>query len=677
MSDHINLILALHNHQPVGNFESIFEKSYNEAYLPFIKVLARHPGIKVALHYSGSLLEWIKVNKPEFIEEELNPLLQRQQIELLSGGMYEPILPIIPQRDQIGQIKMHQELIVEIFGEYHLPRGFWVAERVWEPYLPTILNKMNVDYTFLDDNHFKLSGLKEEELGGHFITEDEGAIIRVFPINKKLRYLIPFASDPEEVLHYLYELKEKYNFSCAALGDDGEKFGIWPNTSKWVYTDGWLEKFFSLLEKEEIIQTIRPAEYIDTHPAWGKVYLPSASYKEMQEWSGGFFRNFLRKYYESDHLHKKMLFISNKIEDWRGDEELKRKAKKELYAAQSNCAYWHGIFGGLYLPHLRAAVHKNLLSAENIVDKNRYKKEVIWQEIEEYDYNRDRYLEIIYNSDSLNLFILPHQGGNIAELSLKKDYYLCVTDVISRYKEPYHDKVKDITTSSLQEVKSIHELSLKKEEDLKDYLIYDKDLPRFSLKDRFFKPNISPEDLYLQNFEELGDFTKGKYSWKSEIIEDTAIIRLWRKGRVENKEELNLTKELYLKPGSLAVEFHYTLKLLSKGEIDAIFAVEFNFNIDLIPKPVVYKDEVSLSFPFLPQRSAETPNSKEIIKPYVEFHFSDKASLFVYPIFSVSSSESGFERLYQGASILPFFRVNLKASHNEWKTHFKIRFAKE
>jgi alpha-amylase len=35
-----------------------------------------------------------------------------------------------------------------------------------------------------------------------------------------------------------------------------------------------------------------------------------------------------------------------------------------LWRAQCNCPYWHGVFGGLYLPHLRAALYRELIAVE-------------------------------------------------------------------------------------------------------------------------------------------------------------------------------------------------------------------------------------------------------------------------------------------------------------------------
>ena len=91
MSRRISLALAIHNHQPVGNFGWVFDEVYEKAYEPMVAALERHPGISLSLHYTGSLLDWLRTNRPEFIGR-LQALVERGQVEILGGGYYEPVL---------------------------------------------------------------------------------------------------------------------------------------------------------------------------------------------------------------------------------------------------------------------------------------------------------------------------------------------------------------------------------------------------------------------------------------------------------------------------------------------------------------------------------------------------------------------------------------------------------
>ena len=141
-----------------------------------------------------------------------------------------------------------------------------------------------IQYTLLDDFHFKNAGLAEDQLHGYYLTEDNGNMLAVFPDSEPLRYLIPFGS-PQDVIDYLAEVARQHPGAVAVFGDDGEKFGAWPDTKKHVYEDGWLVRFFDLLmANRSWIHTTTPSETIDNVAPVGKVYLPEGSYREMTEW---------------------------------------------------------------------------------------------------------------------------------------------------------------------------------------------------------------------------------------------------------------------------------------------------------------------------------------------------------------------------------------------------------
>ena len=168
----VTLILGVHNHQPVGNFGKVFEELYDKSYEPFLKVLDRHPKVKFTFHITGPLLEWLQENKPAYLEK-LFEMSGRGQLEFFSGGMYEPILPILPDRDKVGQIRTLNRYLEARFQKK--PRGLWIAERVWEPQLPKPLAEAGMEYTAIDDAHFKAAGYSEEDTYGYYLTEEQAA----------------------------------------------------------------------------------------------------------------------------------------------------------------------------------------------------------------------------------------------------------------------------------------------------------------------------------------------------------------------------------------------------------------------------------------------------------------------------------------------------------------------
>jgi alpha-amylase len=239
----IRLLWAIHDHQPVGNFEFIFERAFERAYSPFIEVLERHPRIRISLHFSGILLDWLEANKPDYISK-LKGLVHSGQIEILGGAHYEPILAMLTDADREGQVRKLSDSIKRVFGE--APRGMWLAERVWEPGLVASLARAGIEYVLLDGSHFKMVGKTEADMDGYFLTEDQGESLALFPIHDAVRDWIPFRP-VEEVVAGLRQLNRPGEVQIV-FGDDGEKFGDWPHTYETVYENGWLERFFSAME---------------------------------------------------------------------------------------------------------------------------------------------------------------------------------------------------------------------------------------------------------------------------------------------------------------------------------------------------------------------------------------------------------------------------------------------
>ncbi len=367
-------VFCVHNHQPVGNFDDVFARAYARAYDPFLAFLERHAFLKVVLHTSGPLWEWIDEHEPAYIDR-LAALVARGQVEMMTGAFYEPILPVIPRNDALGQIALLTQFLRErLHAE---PAGAWIAERVWEPSLPALLARAGVAYTTLDDTHFRRAGAIEPQLGPYYLTDDQGARVAVFPIDKELRYRIPFHT-PREAMDYLLAQPDG---SVSVLADDGEKFGVWPKTYRQVWERGWLDEFARLLEDERArVESAHFRDVLADTAAAGVVYLPAASYAEMMEWAlpvsaqeaihalheehgdtalthGGQWRSFLMRYPESNRAHHRVHALHARAQGCAA-------ALRELWRAECNCAYWHGVFGGLYLPHLRGAVQTHLIRAE-------------------------------------------------------------------------------------------------------------------------------------------------------------------------------------------------------------------------------------------------------------------------------------------------------------------------
>lgn len=694
----VSLILGVHNHQPLGNFEHVFQRAYADAYAPFLEILAEFPEIAFSIHNTGILYDWYAERHPEYLTR-LGELVRRGQVEILTGGYYEPILPVIPETHRIGQIRMLSERVEELFGV--TPETLWLTERVWEPHLPSSLAPAGVRAVLMDDTHFRLSGLEDEELLGYYMTEDVGHTVAAFPIDKQLRYTIPFR-EPEETIAYLRGLCSQTGERIVVMVDDGEKFGVWPGTHQWVYREGWLRRFFSQLREErDWLHTTSFREVLKQRRPLGTVYLPTASYAEMMSWAlpaaasaklealrrdcpdpeaqrflrGGFWRNFLVKYPESAAMHAKMLWLSQRAAGLPAAR--RRKALDRIWRGQCNCAYWHGLFGGTYLNHLRVETYRNLLEAERLLDKAE-KLPAGRLEVERVALAASGHEVVRARTPELSLALDLSRGGCLYELSDKtRSFNLCNT--MTRRPEAYHERLRSLSAGETQSgVASIHDIVKVKEEGLAERLLYDR-YRRASWIEHFLPPETGLEDWVGLTYCELGDFAQGAYQLTSA---DAAGLRLTREGCVDTggrSQPVRLTKTLRLCPEATALQFGYRIENLSDAPLDALFGSEWGFSLQAGNTPDRYYriegvelgDDNKLGSVGETREVRRFALLEEWINLCVGFQLDHPATLWRCPIETISNSEGGFERVYQSSVVAPFWHLNLEGGAR-WETRIVL-----
>jgi alpha-amylase len=665
----VTLVLIVHDHQPVGNFDGVFEQAYRDAYEPFLAFLERHPRLRLALHTSGPLLQWIGLHRRDYLVR-LRALVERGQVELWGGGFFEPVLPSIPESDRRGQILAMADWLELELGQR--PRGLWLTERVWEPGLAASLAQAGVEYTAVDDAHFIAAGLERDALWGHFLTEDQGWSLRVFPIHRELRYKIPFA-EPEETVALLQRVAEGGEGRIAVLGDDGEKFGVWPGTHELCYDEGWLERFAAALEANPWIELRTPAEAVAQQAPLGLAYLPSASYHEMQEWAlppegqrryhaaasllerefgdaahdllrGGHWRNFQSRYPESNRLHKRALRASRLM--WgRPDRDADWKAAlTRLWRSQCNCPYWHGVFGGLYLPHLRAALYHELIEVEAYLGNGRTR-------VERGDLDFDGAEDALLEAPGWAAWI-SSRGGLLWSFDDRRRL-VNYGDTLARRREYYHERLAGAAVGG-GAGESIHAALRLKEPGLAELVEHYDSGGRESFRDRW-EEGAGATDLSVARFL-LADPDGETVSLA--LAEGAAPA---------------LEKRFHSAEGD-ALEVVYTLSS-ARGRHGTL-TVELNLGLH-VPQAEDRFVEVEGVRAKPPHFAARARHERVRRVAFVdgwadrrlEIALDREATLERAPIETVSLSEDGAERVFQGVEARFTFSVVLEPG-----THWTVRF---
>jgi len=632
-----SFVFVVHNHQPIGNFDHVIREAFEKSYKPFIDLVYWLKYPKICFHFSGILYDWIFKNEPRYLDK-LREMVQREQIEILSGGYYEPVLGVIPYRDAVSQVKKLNEYIIKNFGFY--PKGSWLTERVFTPSVVGVLNESGIEYSLVDDTHFFTSAIEESEVNDCFITEYEGRSLKLFAINHNLRYLIPY-KEPYKTLEYINSFKD----GIFVMADDGEKFGLWPKSYKLVYEEKWLYNFFETIKSSDL-EMVRFVDILNRKKSSKLVYLPNTSYFELTQWAlladdsnkienlrektkpdlrkfirGGSFENFFTKYRESNLINKRSRFVS----------ELVRKnynclAESFLHMAQCNCGWWHGVFGGLYLSHIRMAIYENLLKAQKIIFDNSQKN----LDFKIFDIDCDSIEDIIVETKNNFFIISPVYGGSITEFS-SKNKSINYSAVVDRKKEAYHQKpVKDINGNNISNNSNSYN--------------YDWHHRAFLL-DHFVSPGTKLEDFYNVRYGENGDFIPQAYSYQSEISDGSAEISLNRNGVVwdgDKKMDVSVSKKIVISKERDGFSGFYKIKNLSNDGLKAIFMPELVFAFSNISVANLKEVDNIASYIF-----------NDSVRGNIKLDFSIPLKLWIFPIETISNSENGIEKNYQGSVVCP------------------------
>ncbi|HEY5994262.1 MAG TPA: alpha-amylase/4-alpha-glucanotransferase domain-containing protein [Gallionellaceae bacterium] len=644
------LLFGVHAHQPVGNFPFVMDDAHRRCYQPFLHMMYRFPDFPFAIHISGWLFDYLNRHYPDDIAL-LREMVQRGQAEIFGAGYTEPVLAAIPVRDRIGQIERMAECMEQALGQR--PAGAWLTERVWEAGVVAPLAECGVQYVTVDDYHFLCAGKENAELTGYFTTEDNGRRLDLFPISEALRYRLPFAQ-ADEVVRYLESLAGEPGSNAAIYFDDIEKFGIWPETYEWVYERGWLTSFIEGVLNSGIIRPMRYSDYHAEAKTRGVVYLPTTSYIEMNEWTlpagpahryadlvkesrqqghyeqdkaflrGGMWRNFFTRYPESNWMHKRMLQLSARCQAL-PSEKRTAEMRDALYEAQANDAYWHGLFGGLYLPHLRRAVYNAIVRLEGMLDGVEARPGAVAQDVD-----MDGYDEIFLQNGVLQAIVMGDGTASVCELdayALRHNF----GDTLSRQTEHYHRKVS-LNQSSQHQGQGIanpHEHVSYKHEILPEDMVFDSHR-RSLLLDRLLVGKGAERLLQYRLAEMDGNSAKASF--------------------VSAQPEGAVGKSYELHENSLVVNYRFD------GTFEGRFEIELNLAMPSCDGPAgcfKVNGEINGGFGQAHRHAqcSEIMLMDEVLGGSLEIAASRPAMVRSAPCFSVSQSEGGFEKIMQAVTL--------------------------
>lgn len=690
MTPCIHLCLVLHNHQPIGNSDEVFERAYQESYQPFLDVFESYSQLAISLHTSGPLLMWLAEHHPEYVDR-LRLLIDVGRIEILGGPQYEPILTMLPQRDRIGQIRSYSAWLQRTLGA--TVAGMWTPQRVWEPSLTSELAAVGVGYTVLDDVLFHAAGLSDEQLTGYFLTEDQGAVLRIFPGSARLRRLVPHAP-VQETIDFCWQIAQSHPGAVLTLGDDGEKLGRLPGARAPGFDRGWLRSFFdALTANARWLRVITLADAVrQTRPA-GKVYLPDGSYTEMMQgalpvnrqhayadataalqtapqWEelrpfvrGGCWRNVQIKYAEAGEMYAHMMHVSRRLQQAQaagGDRGDLAVVREHLYRSQCHNAYWHGSSGGIYQPHLRSAVYHELIQADTLLDRVfatlgetlPYGDKFVQAKVEDFDF--DLAHEVRLASNQFTLWLDPSHGGRLYQWDVRSIAHNLLA-TMQRRPEADHRQVRNAP----------------------NWLADDR-YPRKSMLDQFFDDDVTLEQVASGRTLQRGDFVDQPFTAKVRRASDRVQLQMRRDGHAWGMP-VTITKAVTLFAGSDEIGITYLLENLpphrrfhfgiemnfagsSAGAEDRCFIGAGGVRLGQLDQSLDLHDVDQLGL------------SDQSLGLTIDLEMNRRGGIWAFPVQTLSPSEGSWEPVQQSVCVLPHWILQGDAA-GRWSVQMTVRAA--
>jgi hypothetical protein len=301
------------------------------------------------------------------------------------------------------------------------------------------------------------------------------------------------------------------------------------------------------------------------------------------------------------------------------------EARKDLYQAECNDAYWHGVFGGLYLPHLRRAVSSKLISAElKLPFRSGWEK---------MDLDLDGRDEFELKTPAFFIWVKPSAGGSIIEIDDRFSTFN-LTDVLTKRQEFYH--LYSTSGGQAGEAKSIHEVDRILPPEAQKWLCFDQ-YQRHSCLDRIVAPDITREEYEQSYFQEIGNFIGREY--QSSLEEDCLVLQREEECGLRDSQARIKIKKI-IRPGQNSVLLAWEIENRSEASLNFSFISEWNL--------ALFENEYRIK-----ANRVELPGRELFLEA------ASPTEIWSFPIKTISQSEKDFEIITQGISFHFLWRLKL------------------
>jgi len=392
-----------------------WENNYQRILKKFLTFLYSHPKIPFSFSFTGNQLDFLQSEHPEAIEI-ISEITSRKQGEVLGGGYYTPVFPLLFPVDRSGQIEKMNAAVRMSVGKK--PRGMTLLKSIWEPALIITCQSCGIEYVLLDSTLIP-SG-KNSFLP--FITNMQGKNLKVIPIQNDLK-----PEPGKSAALWIEELQKKSQVQNLPLSRIVALSFTLQEIDDLLNSGFFEELSILVLEKKlENSQLNLPQQYLKSAREFSNTYIPAGMAEIVSRWAkkryvssnsnlyGLSFYDYLNVYPIVKQLYDRIMYISMLISQTHGADKIRKKAAQEkLWEAESGFNF---ICSATGLPASAEKIQnafRQLNEAEKLVRESKVFKESVTS----YDYNADGLNEYICQMEKFHA-IISQKGGQISELDL-------------------------------------------------------------------------------------------------------------------------------------------------------------------------------------------------------------------------------------------------------------------
>ena len=259
-----------------------YDRMYQTVYKPLARFLYSHPDFKFSFSFTGPQLLYYKKKRNEFLTI-IKELVDRNQVEILGGGFYAPVLPLLFPVDRNTQIDMLSTEIRQTVGKR--PRGITLFGDIWDSSLVNNLQTCGIEYTLLDS-----CSIPENKRNFLYnIMHDLGKAVEIFPYYNEFIPPADMTCDvfTKNILKAI-EKTEKQDDYYQINPDKIVILSMNYQTVSELVGAKWFEQFDSYLKEnlDSRIKTGTIDEYRKNQSIKVPAYIPTAMNRTLDNWCG-------------------------------------------------------------------------------------------------------------------------------------------------------------------------------------------------------------------------------------------------------------------------------------------------------------------------------------------------------------------------------------------------------